>query len=221
MRTMCALLILFVAGGAALANEVPRKDADDAAIRELVRQLDSDRYEERRDAYEKLCEIGLDAVPALVDAQRHPSVEVRYRASQILLYFSRVPKYKFIIITKTDRYKELKKDWQAVLAWLIDNSPLPESVAKKYDFAREKDAPEKARKESLQESSKMFQPKDADIPHRPAEEVIEDLQLATAALVRYAAFSLRCRHSASNFSIWLIKMAAWYSAMRHFVATMA
>ncbi|MFH1550385.1 MAG: hypothetical protein ABIH04_07495 [Planctomycetota bacterium] len=191
MKTMCALLILLVAGGTALADEAPREKPDDAAMRELVRQLDSDRYEERRDAYEKLCEIGLEAIPALVDARHHPSMEVRYRASQILLYFSRVPKFKFIIITKTGRYKELKKDWQATMAWLIDNSPLPESVAKKYGYAREKDIPEKARKESLQELSKIFQSKDADIPHRPAEKVIEDIQLSTAALVKHAALSSR------------------------------
>ncbi len=55
-----------------------------AQIDDLIRQLDAPRYAERQQAELQLLQLGREAIPALAKAMRHPSPEVRRRATRVV-----------------------------------------------------------------------------------------------------------------------------------------
>jgi HEAT repeat protein len=78
---ICSQLIMFCPAG---ASEPPRPAASGEEIRKLVEQLDAKEYAVRQAATNRLIDLGETVVPAMVEALKSPSAEVRRRAQAIL-----------------------------------------------------------------------------------------------------------------------------------------
>jgi hypothetical protein len=87
---VCLAMIVLLGGHAAPAAEDRAEPAAESAaataeeIRALVEQFDSDKYAERQAASEKLGQIGLPAVPALIEAATGQSLEATVRSIELL-----------------------------------------------------------------------------------------------------------------------------------------
>ena len=85
MRHLFLCVALAAIGHPAIASaDEPASQPDTAAIDQLIRQLDDDAFEVRRQAQHELTELGESALPAVRAALQSPSAEVRSRAREIV-----------------------------------------------------------------------------------------------------------------------------------------
>ena len=88
MKLTAAAVFLMVMGLAAAARADERKTAapaDPAKIAELIRQLESDKYDDRQDATRQLDEIGKPALEALKKAADNgATLDLRTRAERLI-----------------------------------------------------------------------------------------------------------------------------------------
>lgn len=79
-----SLVVLSCASGAAVwAQEAPTPGAP-ADVKELIQQLDADKFTDRQAASQRLSDAGKAAIPALVEAAASPSREASSRSIDIL-----------------------------------------------------------------------------------------------------------------------------------------
>jgi HEAT repeat protein len=98
---VCSQLIPFGPAGAA---EPERPTASREEIRKLVDQLDAEEYAVREAATKRLMTLGETVVPAMQEALKSPSAEVRRRAQQVL------DEVRYTVEKQLDRdYAELLK----------------------------------------------------------------------------------------------------------------
>lgn len=83
LASLVFLIAFAFAQPVGLAQEAPAP-AEPVDLPKLVQQLDSDKFNERQAATQKLTEIGRDAIPALVEAAKNPSREASSRSLEIL-----------------------------------------------------------------------------------------------------------------------------------------
>ena len=82
---LCAGLV--IAGGSIVQTNVAsgqQKKTSDGGVKQLIKQLEDDRFDKRREAREKLFELGEKAVPALTQTALDKTKETGYSAVRIL-----------------------------------------------------------------------------------------------------------------------------------------
>ena len=88
MRPICSVLAAAAIGAILCSSSVSADEpgADAQQIRQLIEQLDDDRFARRAEATAQLIKIGLAALPQLQRAAESGSAEVRSRARQIIFF---------------------------------------------------------------------------------------------------------------------------------------
>ncbi len=81
-HALCLVLLAALLGARSVAaEEGPAAES----VRRLIRELDDDAFQTRRQAEIHLIDLGRQALPEVKAATRHPSAEVRHRARRIVL----------------------------------------------------------------------------------------------------------------------------------------
>lgn len=112
-RVAVAYLLLLAMMAAAAEEPAERQQR----INRLIEALNSDQFTVRESAHRKLIEIGLPALPAVIQAKTHPSAEVRRRAQQIALQIQDthlLARFRKLAATPADRDINLEEGM-----WLI------------------------------------------------------------------------------------------------------
>ena len=101
---------------------------DEAKVKELVKQLDSEEYKVRETAQGQIISMGENVIPVLKKSSEAPSLEVRAKIHKIMEYFDSRPRtFDFVVLLKNTGKKPVQIcDW-SILLWVCKYREVPPS----------------------------------------------------------------------------------------------